>query len=73
MFGATMHMTQLQLQSVQHKLAQLRIDIQTVSAAVLVDSCIAAQAVGAIRSNGIATRGPRPTRLAATKIAGRVA
>ena len=62
MVGATM----AQLQSVQHKLAQLRVDIQMVSAAV--DSCITAQVAGSLTPDAAAA-----AKVAATELAGRVA
>ena len=62
LFGGIM----AQLQSVQHKLAQLRVDIQTISAAV--DSCITAQVAGSLTPDAAAA-----AKVAATDLAGRVA
>ena len=62
MFGGNM----AQLQSVQHKLSQLRVDIQTISAAV--DSCITAQVAGSLTPDAAAA-----AKVAATDLAGRVA
>ena len=46
MFGGVLS----QLQSVQHKLARLRVDIE-IDRQCAVDSCIAAQATGALPQN----------------------